>query len=157
LILNLPRSRSGNQKSKIGNQKSKILVVTRDRLNGGDHFFVGHFICGTDEARVAAVHQDGPVVFSIASQRSDQLPSFRVVEWTEIHRRSPFQKRDTKAGQSFCAASSQAAGKPLGQRESPSDLPTEARYHATSSTVLLLVKQNPQGSMARFGQRDRNS
>jgi hypothetical protein len=141
----------------IGKQKSKILVVTRDRLDGGDHFFIGHLIGGSDKACVAAIHQDRSVVFGITSQRRDQLPSFRVVKWTEIHRRSPFQKRDTKAGQSFCAASSQAAGKPLGQRESPSDLPTEARYHATSSTVLLLVKQNPQGSMARFGQRDRNS
>src|SRR5437588_9016686 len=76
--------------SKIGNQKSKILVVARDRLNGGDHFFVGHLIGGTGEAGVAAVHEDAAIVLGIAPQRGDQLPSFRFVEWTEIHRRSPF-------------------------------------------------------------------
>jgi len=76
--------------SKIGNQKSKILVVARDRLDGGDHLFIGHFVDGTDEARVAAVHEDAAIMLGVAPQRGDQLPSFRVVEWTEIHRRSPF-------------------------------------------------------------------
>src|SRR6266851_1596034 len=73
--------------------KPIISIVARDRLNGGDHFFIGHFVDGTDEARVAAIHEDAALVLGIASQRGDQLPSFRVVEWTEIHRRSPFQKK----------------------------------------------------------------
>jgi hypothetical protein len=69
--------------------------MARDRFDRGDHFLVGDFVGRTNEARVAAVHEDGTILLGIASQRRDQLPSFRVVEWTEIHRGSPFQKKAT--------------------------------------------------------------
>src|SRR5262249_55859985 len=61
------------------------LVVTRHGLDREDHLVVGHLFGRAEKARVAPVQEDRPVPFGVASQRADQLPSFRVVERTEVH------------------------------------------------------------------------
>src|SRR5579885_2293600 len=65
------------------------LVVARDRLDGEDHLLVGDFVGAAGETGVAAVHEDRPVILGVAPQRRDERPPLRVVERTEIHRRSP--------------------------------------------------------------------
>src|SRR5436309_2305685 len=64
-------------------------IMAGDRANGRDHLLVGDLVGTAGKARVAPVHEDAAIVFGIASQRGDQLPSFRVVERTEVHGRSP--------------------------------------------------------------------
>ena len=61
------------------------LVMARHRANCRDYFFIRNFLGRAQETGVATIHQNGPITFSIASQRRDQLPPFRVVERTEIH------------------------------------------------------------------------
>src|SRR5262249_28759434 len=78
-----------------------LLIMARHRFNREDHFFVGHFLGGADEAGVASVQEEGAIAFSVASQRADQLPSFRVVERTEVHRRSPSREKKPRAPPGF--------------------------------------------------------
>src|SRR5689334_15463008 len=79
----IERGRGSARLSSICNRKS--LVVAGDRFDGGDDLLVGDVIGSADEAGVAPVHEDGPVALGVAPQRGDQLPPFRVVQWTEIH------------------------------------------------------------------------
>src|SRR5688572_12217998 len=85
----LPASLSS---SPIRTAKHQALVVARYRANGRDHFLVGHLFAAAGEAGVAAIGEDEAIVLGIASQGRDQLPSFGVIERTEVHRRSPSRK-----------------------------------------------------------------
>jgi hypothetical protein len=67
--------------------------MTRNRFDGGNHFFVGHFLRGAGKAGIAPIHENGAIALGIASQRSNQLPSVRVAERTEIHTTFSFQKK----------------------------------------------------------------
>src|SRR5262245_59251618 len=62
-----------------------LLIVARNRFDGGNHLLVGHFVGGADKAGVAPVHEQDSVAFRVAAQRGDQLPPLGVVEGTEIH------------------------------------------------------------------------
>src|SRR6185437_8193641 len=68
-----------------------FLVVARDRFDGGNHLFVGHFVGGAEEAGVASVHEDGAITFGVAAQSVNQLPPFGVVQGTEVHGQFSFQ------------------------------------------------------------------
>src|SRR5580704_5553753 len=70
----------------LENVPHEHLVVTRHRLDGGDHFLVRHFIGRADEGGVALVHEDRQVALSVPPQRVHQLLTLLVVQGSKVHR-----------------------------------------------------------------------
>src|SRR5205809_554666 len=112
--------------------------MTRHRTNGRDDFFVGDFVGRAGETGVAAIHQDGAVALGVAPQRGNELPSLRVVQRTEIHRRSPSRikvqltparRRRLSTKESSAVASSSRRGGQFGKQQ------IDAAVHAIFLTV----------------------
>src|SRR5581483_6760819 len=131
---------------------SYFSIVTRNRLDGADHFFVGDLVGGADKGGVAAVHQDGTIALSVAAQGVDQLPPLRVVEGTEVHGQFSFpKKRTTGAG-----LRSSGPGRQLREQEVDAAVKAvitvlDREHFATTHDVvahLLLPHQNPNGIAA---------
>src|SRR5262245_17665903 len=77
---------SGRSRSRFAKQ----LIMARHRLDRGNDFVVGHFLGGAGKGSIAPIHEDGPIAFGTATQSTDQLLPFAVIERSKIHRGSPF-------------------------------------------------------------------